>query len=176
MASGSSTTNLPKAHIGNIAIKCKPSSEKTASLWKTLEEYPLDAFKLDHRLANDSISIMKTSLCDFRLARDCRWPWLILVPQRVGITEIFELTPLDQVMLTFETEMAASALKTATNATKINIAAIGNIVRQLHVHVIARFEGDANWPGPVWGFGKAEAYEDAKRDQFIETMREALSS
>ena len=139
MASGSSTTNLPKAHIGNIAIKCKPSSEKTASLWKTLEEYPLDAFKLDHRLANDSISIMKTSLCDFRLARDCRWPWLILVPQRAGITEIFELTPLDQVMLTFETEMAASALKTATNATKINIAAIGNIVRQLHVHVIARF-------------------------------------
>ncbi len=176
MASGSSTTNLPKAHIGNIAIKSKPRPEKTASLWKTLEEYPLDAFKLDHRLANDSISILKTGLCDFRLSRDCRWPWLILVPQRADITEIFELTPLDQVMLTFETELASTALKKVTGATKINVAAIGNIVRQLHVHVVARFEGDPNWPGPIWGYGKAEAYVDAKRDQFIETMREALSS
>ncbi|WP_160010975.1 HIT domain-containing protein [Rhizobium sp. 18055] len=136
----------------------------------------MDVFKLDHRLANDSVSIMRTSLCDIRMSKDCRWPWLVLVPQRAGITEIFELTPLDQVMLTFETEMAAAALKKVTGATKINIAALGNIVRQLHVHVIARFEGDANWPGPVWGYGTAEAYEDAKRDEFIETMREALSS
>ena len=117
---------------------------------------------------------MKTSLCDFRLARDCRWPWLILVPQRAGITEIFELTPLDQVMLTFETEMAASALKTATNATKINIAAIGNIVRQLHVHVIARSEGDANWPGPVWGFGSAEPWDDEVRKAFAARIVENL--
>ncbi len=176
MASGSSTTNLPKAHIGNIAIKSKPSSKKTASLWKNQEEYPLDAFELDHRLANDSISIMRTGLCDLRLSKDCRWPWLIMVPRRADITEIFELTPLDQVMLTFETEMVASALKTVTGATKINVAAIGNIVRQLHVHVIARFEGDANWPGPVWGYGKPEAYDDAKRDQLIKTLREALTS
>ncbi|MBB4235358.1 HIT domain-containing protein [Rhizobium esperanzae] len=136
----------------------------------------MNAFELDPRLENDSVSVMITGLCDLRLSKDARWPWLILVPRRADITEIFELTPLDQVLLAFETELVANALKKITDATKINIGALGNIVRQLHVHVIARFEGDANWPGPVWGFGRAEPYEDGKRDEFIEKLREALSS
>ncbi|MDK4731913.1 HIT family protein [Rhizobium sp. CNPSo 3490] len=136
----------------------------------------MDGFVLDPRLENDSVSIMVTGLCDLRLSKDARWPWLILVPRRAGITEIFELTPLDQVLLAFETELVAKALKDITGATKINIGALGNIVRQLHVHVIARFEGDANWPGPVWGFGRAELYEDARRDEFTAKLREALSS
>ncbi len=141
-----------------------------------MEESTLADFALDPRLENDSTSIMLTGLCDLRLSKDARWPWLILIPRRAEITEIFELTPLDQVMLTFETDMVASALKTVTGATKINVGALGNVVRQLHVHVVARFEGDANWPGPIWGFGKAEPYEDEKRAQFITTLREALSS
>ncbi|AHG47596.1 diadenosine tetraphosphate hydrolase [Rhizobium leguminosarum bv. trifolii CB782] len=136
----------------------------------------MKGFALDPRLENDSTSIMVTGLCDLRLSTDARWPWLILVPRRAEITEIFELTPLDQVLLAFETELVANALKKITDATKINIGALGNIVRQLHVHVIARFEGDANWPGPVWGFGRAEPYEDGKRDEFIAKLREALSS
>jgi len=136
----------------------------------------LKGFALDPRLENDSVSIMVTGLCDLRLSRDARWPWLILVPRRAGITEIFELTPLDQVLLAFETELVAKALKEITGATKINVGALGNIVRQLHVHIFARFEGDANWPGPVWGFGRAEPYEDGKRDEFIAKLREALSS
>ncbi|QFY61906.1 HIT domain-containing protein [Rhizobium grahamii] len=136
----------------------------------------MDDFKLDRRLESDSDAVMRTGLCELRLSKDARWPWLILVPRRADITEIFELTPLDQVMLTFETDMVASALKKITGATKINIGALGNIVRQLHVHVIARFDGDANWPNPVWGFGKAEPYVADKRDAFIETLREALSS
>ncbi|CAK05624.1 conserved hypothetical protein [Rhizobium johnstonii 3841] len=176
MASGSSTTNLPDAHIGNIVIKSKPTCEKTASRRKRQEECPLKGFALDPRLENDSVSIMVTGLCDLRLSKDARWPWLILVPRRADITEIFELTPLDQVLLAFETELVAKALKKITGATKINIGALGNIVRQLHVHVIARFEGDANWPGPVWGFGRAEPYEDGKRDEFTAKLREALSS
>ncbi|MGO7021618.1 HIT domain-containing protein [Rhizobium leguminosarum] len=136
----------------------------------------MKGFALDPRLENDSVSIMVTGLCDLRLSRDARWPWLILVPRRADITEIFELTPLDQVLLAFETELVAKALKEITGATKINVGALGNIVRQLHVHAIARFEGDANWPGPVWGFGRAEPYEDGKRDEFIAKLREALSS
>ncbi|MBX5136341.1 HIT domain-containing protein [Rhizobium lentis] len=136
----------------------------------------MDGFVLDPRLENDSTSIMVTGLCDLRLSKDARWPWLILVPRRAGITEIFELTPLDQVLLAFETELVAKALKDITGATKINIGALGNIVRQLHVHVVARFEGDANWPGPVWGFERAEPYEDARRDEFTAKLREALSS
>ena len=141
-----------------------------------MEESTLADFALDPRLENDSTSIMLTGLCDLRLSKDARWPWLILIPRRAEITEIFELTPLDQVMLTFETDTVASALKKVTGATKINVGALGNVVRQLHVHVVARFEGDANWPGPIWGFGKAEPYEDEKRAQFITTLREALSS
>ncbi|NNH57748.1 HIT domain-containing protein [Rhizobium laguerreae] len=136
----------------------------------------MKGFALDPRLENDSVSIMVTGLCDLRLSRDARWPWLILVPRRADITEIFELTPLDQVLLAFETELVAKALKEITGATKINVGALGNIVRQLHVHVIARFEGDANWPDPVWGFGRAEPYEDGKRDEFTAKLREALSS
>ncbi|MBX4889436.1 HIT domain-containing protein [Rhizobium bangladeshense] len=136
----------------------------------------MNAFELDPRLENDSVSIMVTGLCDLRLSKDARWPWLILVPRRADITEIFELTPLDQVLLAFETELVANALKKITGATKINVGALGNVVRQLHVHVIARFEGDANWPGPVWGFGRAEPYEDAKRDELTAKLREALSS
>jgi diadenosine tetraphosphate (Ap4A) HIT family hydrolase len=141
-----------------------------------MEECLLDEFKLDRRLESDSDRVIQTGLCDLRLSKDARWPWLILVPRRTDISEVFELTPLDQVLLTFETEMVASALKKITGATKINIGALGNIVRQLHVHVIARFEGDANWPNPVWGFGKAEPYTADKRDDLIEKLREALSS
>jgi diadenosine tetraphosphate (Ap4A) HIT family hydrolase len=136
---------------------------------------PLSDFVLDPRLESDSTSILVIGLCDVRLSKDARWPWLILVPRRAGITEIFELTPLDQVLLTFEIDLVAAALKKITGATKINVGALGNIVRQLHVHVIARSEGDANWPGPVWGFGKAEPYEEATRNEFIVKLREALS-
>lgn len=132
-------------------------------------------FTLDERLANDSVSVTITGLCDVRLSKDSRWPWLVLVPRRPGISEIFELTPLDQVLLTFETNKVADALKTVTGATKINIGALGNIVRQLHVHVIARFEGDANWPGPIWGHGKAEPYSDEDMNAFIAKLRDTLS-
>ena len=135
----------------------------------------MSGFVLDDRLANDSISVTITGLCDLRLSKDRRWPWLILVPRRPGISEIFELTPLDRTLLTFEVDLVASALKSITGAAKINIGALGNIVRQLHVHIIARSEGDANWPGPVWGFGKAEPYEEEELRAFVTRLQKALS-
>ncbi|KPF44429.1 HIT family protein [Rhizobium sp. AAP43] len=119
----------------------------------------MEPFVLDERLARDSESIMQLGLCDLRLSHDSRWPWLILVPQRRNVSEIFDLAPLDQAVLTFEQVTVAAALKTVTGATKINIAAIGNIVCQLHVHIVARSEGDPNWPGPIWGFGQSVPYE-----------------
>lgn len=118
-------------------------------------------FVLDERLARDSESILKLGLCDLRLSKDSRWPWLILVPQRPDISELFELAPLDQAVLTFEQVTVAAALKKATGADKINIAAIGNIVRQLHIHVVARVENDPNWPGPIWGHGQTVPYAPA---------------
>lgn len=131
-------------------------------------------FLLDERLARDSDCLSRLGLCQLRLMKDSRWPWLVLVPQRNGVSEIFELTPLDQTMLTFELNMVAAALASVTGAHKVNIGALGNIVRQLHVHVIARKEGDANWPGPVWGHGAAEPWDEAARRDFIEKLKEAL--
>jgi diadenosine tetraphosphate (Ap4A) HIT family hydrolase len=136
----------------------------------------LSAFELDARIDRDSALIKKLDLCQLRIQNDSRWPWLVMVPERPGMTEIFELSPADQTLLLAEVTKVGAALKKVTGATKINIAAIGNIVRQLHVHVIARFEGDANWPGPVWGFGQSTPYTDAERQKiFLDKLVEALS-
>lgn len=135
----------------------------------------MSEFALDERLARDSRLLIRIGLCELRLQNDRRWPWLVLVPQRPGMSEVFELTPLDQAMLTFEMNMVATALKSATGATKINVGALGNIVRQLHVHVIARNEGDAAWPGPVWGHGSAEPYSDDEMEELINRILEALT-
>lgn len=132
-------------------------------------------FLLDERLARDSDCLSKLGLCQLRLMKDGRWPWLVLVPQRNGVSEIFELTPLDQAVLTFEINTVAAALQKVTGATKINVGALGNIVRQLHVHVIARSEGDPNWPGPIWGHGEAETWDETARKTFIDRLNEALS-
>jgi diadenosine tetraphosphate (Ap4A) HIT family hydrolase len=131
-------------------------------------------FALDARLEADSEPLMWLGLCELRVMNDRRFPWLILVPQRPGAEEIHDITPLDQAMLTFETNMVAQALKRVTGCTKINTGALGNIVRQLHIHVVARNENDAAWPGPVWGHGAREPYAGEDLHRFIETVKAAL--
>lgn len=131
-------------------------------------------FTLDARLEADSLPLMWLGLCELRLMDDRRWPWLVLVPQRGGIEEIHDLTPLDQAMLTFETNLVSQGLKKVTGCGKINVGALGNIVRQLHVHVIARNEGDPGWPGPVWGHGVREKYDRSKLHEFAERIKAAL--
>ncbi|MET3613773.1 diadenosine tetraphosphate (Ap4A) HIT family hydrolase [Rhizobium aquaticum] len=134
----------------------------------------MEKFEPDMRLTRNAHLIANLGLCQLRLVDDSRWAWLTLVPQRPDISEVFELTPLDQTMLTFETNLVASALKGVTRCTKINVAAIGNIVRQLHVHVVARNEGDANWPNPIWGHGDAHPYTEEARKRLVETLMKAL--
>ena len=131
-------------------------------------------FRLDERLERDSELVTVLGLCQLRLMKDSRWPWLLLVPQRSAVTEIFQLTPLDQTLLTFESNTVAAALKEVTGARKINVGSLGNVVGQLHVHIVARFEGDPNWPGPIWGFGSAEPYQDDAKQKFLKTLVEAL--
>lgn len=131
-------------------------------------------FELDARLAADTVPVERLGLCTLLAMNDRRWPWLILVPMRPLVAELHELTPLDQAMLTFESNMAAVALKRVTQCTKINTAALGNIVRQLHVHVVARSEGDPNWPGPVWGHGKRETWDEEGLRKFAAAVRAAL--
>ena len=131
-------------------------------------------FSLDSRLEADSEPVIWLGLCELRLMNDRRWPWLVLGLLRPGIEEIHDLTPLDQAMLTFETNLVAQTLKRVTGCTKINSGALGNIVRQLHVHVVARREGDAGWPGPVWGHGVREPYRREDLHQFVERLHSAL--
>lgn len=132
-------------------------------------------FELDPRIERSSQQLMWLGLCELRLMDDKRWPWLLLVPQRPGAVEIHDLTPLDQTMLTFETNMVSQALKRVTGCLKINIAALGNVVPQLHMHIVARNEGDPNWPGPVWGYGHREPYRREDLHQFVNAIRSALS-
>jgi diadenosine tetraphosphate (Ap4A) HIT family hydrolase len=131
-------------------------------------------FELDRRLERDSEPLIWLGLCELRVMNDQRWPWLVLIPQRPGITEFHDLTPLDQTMLTFEMALVSKGLKQATGCLKVNVAALGNVVSQLHVHVVARNEGDPGWPGPIWGFGSAEPYRREDLHRFVNAVRSAL--
>ena len=108
------------------------------------------------------------------LSNDANYPWLILVPRRAGLTELIDLGENEQVQLLGEIAAAATALKRITECDKLNIAALGNVVPQLHVHVIARRHSDAAWPKPVWGAAPARAYERAARDGFIAALKRGL--
>lgn len=117
-------------------------------------------FDLDPRLAGDTRLLVELPLCRLLLMNDARWPWMILVPRRAAIIEIYDLTAADRQSLDAEACSVAKALKTVTGAEKTNVATLGNVVRQFHMHVVARGSGDPNWPGPVWGFGQRQPYED----------------
>ncbi|KJV37168.1 HIT domain-containing protein [Luteibacter yeojuensis] len=118
------------------------------------------AFELDPRLAGDTVVIGDMPLCRVLLMRDSRFAWLVLVPRQPGLVEVADLAEADRAALWREVDLAGEALRGAGPCDKLNIGALGNIVRQLHVHVVARVEGDAAWPGPVWGSGKAGVYAD----------------
>ena len=105
---------------------------------------------------------------------DARYPWLILVPRQGDITEPFELSEANQAQLWQESMRLGQAIKAHFAADKINIAALGNQVAQLHVHHIVRFHVDAAWPGPVWGVGSAVAYEEAAAERLTEDLRSVL--
>ena len=131
-------------------------------------------FSLDPRLAADSCAVATLPLCEVRLMQDARYPWLILVPRQAGLVEISDLAAAAQTRLWQEVNQAAAALRAVAPCDKLNLGALGNIVRQLHVHVIARRIGDAAWPGPVWGHGAALAYADAELAVRRDALRQAL--
>ena len=132
-------------------------------------------FKLDPQLEADTFLIGMTPLSRIVLMNDCRYPWLILVPERPDITEPFELNEADQRTLWQESMTLGKLMKTLFEAQKLNIAALGNQVAQLHVHHIARFRTDVAWPRPVWGVGAAEPYAPDAALERVSSLREALS-
>ena len=131
-------------------------------------------FALDDRLARDGLVIGDLALCRVLLMNDARWPWLILVPRREGLVELIDLEPADQTQLMDEAGRAARFLKSQARADKINVGALGNIVRQLHLHVVARVIGDPAWPGPVWGYGVATLYDDKTAQSLIAAAKQNL--
>lgn len=115
-------------------------------------------FVLDERLKNDTCWLGDYPLCRVLLMNDSRYPWLILVPRQADISEVYQLSAPQQQTLWQETTQVAHALNTLFAADKMNIATLGNVVNQLHMHVVARMRNDAAWPAPVWGKGTAEPY------------------
>jgi len=132
-------------------------------------------FSLDPRLKAESFSLGALSLCEVLLCDDARFPWLILVPRKESATEIVDLSDRERTMLMDDITDASRALKAVTNCDKLNVAALGNQVRQLHVHVVARFQTDAAWAGPVWGKGERVPYEERAREALAKKLKDALS-
>ena len=131
-------------------------------------------FSLHPQLATDTTLVGDLPLSRVLLMNDANYPWLILVPRLPAITEIVDLEANAQIQLTGETAKAAEALKARTACDKLNVAALGNMVPQLHVHVIARRRSDAAWPKPVWGVVPAKPYDDAARARLADDLRRAL--
>lgn len=117
------------------------------------------SFALHPRLAADTHLIGDLPLCRMLLMNDARFPWLILVPRRAGLHELADLSIADSAVLMDEVRLSSRALRELHSPDRINVAAIGNIVDQLHIHVVARAVTDAAWPGPVWGHGHAAPYD-----------------
>ena len=130
-------------------------------------------FELDPRLASDTAFVADWPLCRVLLMDDARFPWLILVPRRAGMTELDDLDEHDRALLMREIQAAMKTLRTVAACDKLNVGALGNIVRQLHVHVVARRAGDAAWPGQVWGQGAALRYTPDTRDALVARLRSA---
>lgn len=131
-------------------------------------------FVLDTRLAADSVLIADGPLSQIRLMNDDRFPWVVLVPRVPDASEWIDLDGAQQRLLLAEINQISQHLKHKPNVSKINIGALGNIVRQLHVHLIGRNENDAAWPGPVWGSGKAQRFDPEVLTERVEIWRQRL--
>lgn len=132
---------------------------------------PDAGFQLDARLATDTLFVAEWSLCRVLLMDDAQFPWLVLVPRREALVELDDLVARDREQLMHEITRAMKVLRGVVECDKLNVGALGNIVRQLHVHVVARREGDAAWPGPVWGHGPAHHYLPEARDKLLAVLR-----
>jgi len=127
------------------------------------------------QLRNDCLILGHLELCHVLLLQDANYPWFILVPDREAITEIHQLDEADQQLLMRESVLLSRALEKAFSPDKLNIAALGNIVPQCHVHHIVRYRTDVAWPAPVWGRVPAKVYSEDALARVAGTMKQALS-
>ena len=133
-------------------------------------------FALDPRLAADTLPLGDLKLSRALLMNDARYPWLILVPRRPNLSEIVELAAQDRAALMDEIAAASAFLRALPHVDKLNVGALGNIVEQLHIHVVGRTVGDPAWPGPVWGVGARRPYAPAAAEALLTQARAALAA
>lgn len=131
---------------------------------------------LHPQLADDTHPLAQFALCEVRLMDDANHPWLILVPRVENAVEVIDLDAAQQAQLMQEIDRASRALQAAVKPHKLNVAALGNLVPQLHIHVIARFHDDIAWPRPVWGMATAQPYSPELLIARVEVLRAALSA
>lgn len=132
-------------------------------------------FALDPSLIKDCVPLTDWPLCRVLLMNDANYPWLVLVPRREGLAELHDLESTDWLTCMSEVARASRTLQCLVGAHKMNVAALGNVTRQLHIHVIARFAVDAAWPKPVWGQVPAEPYGEAALAERVAEMTRALN-
>ncbi|MFZ5789895.1 MAG: HIT family protein [Pseudomonadota bacterium] len=135
----------------------------------------IEGFVLHERLAQDTVAVADLGLSALLLMQERRWPWLILVPRRAGVSEIADLVPADRALLVEEIAAATRLLQALYRPDKVNVAAIGNLVPQLHLHVVARYRNDPVWPKPIWGQLPPEPYEKTALDDRLAELRHALT-
>lgn len=131
-------------------------------------------FQLHPQLVKDCIEVGDFPLSKVMLLNDCHYPWIILVPKRSGVREIYELVTTDQQQLLVESSAVSAAMAEHFVADKMNVAALGNIVPQLHIHHIVRYRNDAAWPKPVWGIVDASVYTEEKLADQLHILRKKL--
>jgi diadenosine tetraphosphate (Ap4A) HIT family hydrolase len=132
------------------------------------------AFKLDRQLEQDTVLVADWHLCQVRLMNDSRYPWVILIPKVEDVSEIHQLADEQQQLMLGESVRLSKALEQLFAPHKLNVAALGNMVRQLHIHHIVRFEDDASFPRPVWGVGDAVPYEAEALNETVNGLQIAL--
>ena len=134
-------------------------------------------FTLHPQLAANTFHVADMAYCRVLLMNHGRFPWLILVPMRESLRELFDLDKQDYENAMREVREVSHAFAAMTRADRINVAALGNMVPQLHIHIVARFKDDAAWPNPVWNSGvDMQTYNDTARDEMLATLREMLAS
>ena len=133
-------------------------------------------FELDSQLAGDTFPVARFALCDVLLMDDATYPWLVLVPRREGVTEMHQLAEPDRELLMRESMFVSIRMQSHFQADKMNIAALGNMVPQLHIHHIARYRTDAAWPKPVWGVNPPKPYTQDERESTINGLRALLAA
>ncbi|MBO9482583.1 HIT domain-containing protein [Salinisphaera sp. G21_0] len=135
----------------------------------------VSSFELDPQLARDCVVIGDFPVCRLLLMNDSQYPWFILVPRIQGVEEIYQLDEAAQQQLLFESSYLAEMLQVLFCADKLNVAALGNVVRQLHVHHVVRFTADAAWPAPVWGRHPARPYTDEQLSEVMQKLKRGIT-